>query len=165
MLGIWVKTCVWLIDSRLQSPWVHIYILLKELQPDTTRTRIPNHTESVYKTIWITKENIKLSPRDKPEHLHRPIGNFPDSPSIASADSLVVAIGTDTSSPTDLVTLNNSSIGNHPHRQLILIGSSSYRQNTAVLSCQPTVYQSWTRAQKRCQHMPPQFQSMKSLMF
>ena len=31
----------WLLDV-LQGPWVYIYTLLKELQPDTTRTRIPN---------------------------------------------------------------------------------------------------------------------------
>ena len=35
---------VYLIDwlDWLQGPRVHIYILLKELQPDTTRIRIPN---------------------------------------------------------------------------------------------------------------------------
>jgi len=31
----------WLV-SFLQGPRVHIYTLLKELQPDTTRIRIPN---------------------------------------------------------------------------------------------------------------------------
>jgi len=40
---IWVKTCVWLIDwfYFLQGPRVYIYTLLKELQPDITRIRIP----------------------------------------------------------------------------------------------------------------------------
>ena len=45
---------LYLIDwsiHRLQGPRVYIYTLLKELQPDTTRIRIPNLTEFVYKTI------------------------------------------------------------------------------------------------------------------
>ena len=49
--GIWVETCVWLIDWFLQGPRVYIYTLLKELQPDTTRIQIPNYIESIYKTI------------------------------------------------------------------------------------------------------------------
>ena len=42
---------VCLIDWQisLQGPRVYIYTLLKELQSDTTRTRILNYTESVYK--------------------------------------------------------------------------------------------------------------------
>jgi len=41
----------WLIDFSLQGPRVYIYTLLKELQPDTIRIRIPNYTESVYKMM------------------------------------------------------------------------------------------------------------------
>ena len=51
-----------LIDFLLQGPRVYIYTLLKELQPDTIRIRIPNYTESVYKTMQIIKEITKLSP-------------------------------------------------------------------------------------------------------
>ena len=41
--GILVKPVFdWLIDSLLQCPRVYIYTLLKELQPDMTRTWIPN---------------------------------------------------------------------------------------------------------------------------
>ena len=50
-----------LIDYLLQGPRVYIYTLLKELQPDTIRIRIPNYTESVYKTMQIIKEITKLS--------------------------------------------------------------------------------------------------------
>jgi len=39
---------------------------------------------------------------------------LPDSPFVASADLLVVAIGTNTPSPMGLVTLNSPSFGNHP---------------------------------------------------
>jgi len=83
----------WSIDISLQGPRVYIYTLLKELQPNTTRIQIPNYTESVYKTIKITKENIKLFP---PWQAGTPLQTdrqLPNSPSVSSADSPVMVIG------------------------------------------------------------------------
>jgi len=138
----------WLL-SLLQGPWVYIYTLLKEIQPDTTRTRIPNETESVYKTIQITKENIKLSSRDKLGHHHRPIGNLQVflphhrqalHRSYRQRSTLTTSINT--SPPMDLATFSRLLIGNHPHRQL------SCRPVTVALSCRSTLYRSWVRVQK-----------------
>ena len=53
-----------------------------------------------------------------------------------------LAIGTITSLPVDLVTFNFSFIGNHPHRHLTLWTSYCH-----------LILPSWTRAQKRCQHI------------
>jgi hypothetical protein len=141
--------------SRLQGPKVHIYTLLKELQPDTTRIRIPNLTESVYKTIEITKENIKLSCRDNLEHYHGSIGNLkvflPRHRQTPHWQRSKLVIGINTSLPMDLATFSYLFIGNRPYRQL------SRRPATIAPSCQSTLYRSWVCVQKRCQHMPPSF--------
>ena len=133
----------------LQGPRVYIYTLLKELRPDTIRIRIPNYTESVYKTMQTTKEIIKLSfvtNRNSSRWqlaasglLLRVIGN---PLAIVIGRPFYLVIGT-ILLPEDLVTFTLALIGNHPYQQ-----PASY--------CHP-ILPSWTRAQKWCQHKPSSY--------
>ena len=101
-------------------------------------------------------ENIKLSSRDKPGHHHRSIGNLHvllpshrQTSHHSHRQRLTLTIGTNALPLLDLVIFSCFFIGNHPHRQL------SCRPVIVALSCRSTLYRSWVRVQKWCQHMPP----------
>ena len=128
-----------MIDISLQGLRVYIYTLLKELQPDMTRIRIPNYTESVYKTTQINKEITKLSP----------VTNWNSSTNRLAASRLPLCIigrlpcnshrQTSSSQPS-AQTHHRPQTQPHstfPLSATILIGNSLCKPHTAILSCHP----------------------------
>ena len=108
------------------------------------------------KRILITKENIRLSPVTDQDtttsqsaifyaflqsHRQTTCYNHRQTPALV--------IGTNMS---ELSHIQLSS-----HRQPSSIGNSPCRSSNTISSCRSSLYRSWTRAQKRCQHMPPNF--------
>ena len=136
--GIWVKTCIWLID-RLS----HYIALRSTFIPcpksyNQTRLGLEFQTKRNPYTKWILiiKENIKLPPCSWPRHRHWSIGNphvFLQSHRQTSCwghrQTVILVIGTNTSPPLELVTSSCFLIGNHLHRQiscrLVTVASSA----------------------------------------
>ena len=113
--GIWVKTCVWLID-RL-SHYIALGSTFIPCPKSYNQTRLGLEFQTkrnpYTERILIAKENIKLPPCSRPGHRHRSISNLHaflrshrQTSCCGHRQTLILVIGTKTSPPLDLVTFS-----------------------------------------------------------